>query len=29
MGDQKYLDSWPNTYSNCHIIREIGAGIAP
>ena len=29
MGDQKYLDSWPNTYQNCHIIREIGAGIAP
>ena len=25
----KYLDSWPNTYSNCHIIREIGAGITP
>ena len=29
MGDQKYLDSWPNKYSNCHIIKEIGAGIAP
>ena len=29
MGDQKYLDSWPNTYPNCHIIKETGAGIAP
>ena len=29
MGDQKYLDSWPNTYPNCHIIKDIGAGIAP
>ncbi len=29
MGDQKYLDEWPNKYNNCHIIKEIGAGIAP
>ena len=29
MGDQKYLDTWPNTYANCHIIKELGAGIAP
>tara|TARA_Y100000589_G_scaffold307835_1_gene323867 strand:- start:357 stop:1325 length:969 start_codon:yes stop_codon:yes gene_type:complete len=29
MGDQKYLDSWPNKYPNCHIIKEVGAGIAP
>ena len=29
MGDQKYLDEWPNTYINCHIIKNKGAGIAP
>lgn len=29
MGDQKYLDEWPKKYSSCHIIREVGAGIAP
>ena len=29
MGDQKYLDEWPNKYKSCHIIQNEGAGIAP
>jgi hypothetical protein len=29
MGDQKYLDAWPELYSNTHIIRHPGAGLAP
>lgn len=29
MGDQKYLDVWPATYSKCHILMHPGAGIAP
>ena len=29
MGDQKFLDEWPNKYKSCHIIDELGAGIAP
>lgn len=29
MGDQKYLDEWPDLYPNCHIIEHPGAGIAP
>ena len=29
MGDQKYLDEWPNIYNSCHIIKDFGAGIAP
>ena len=29
MGDQKYLDEWPDRYSNCHILMHPGAGIAP
>lgn len=29
MGDQKYLDEWPERYSSCHIIMHPGAGIAP
>lgn len=29
MGDQKYLDPWPDQYSNCHILIHNGAGIAP
>jgi hypothetical protein len=28
-GDQKYLDDWPETYSNIHILRHHGGGIAP
>jgi hypothetical protein len=29
MGDQKYLDEWPERYPSCHIIMHPGAGIAP
>ena len=29
MGDQKYLDEWPNLYPSCHILLHPGAGIAP
>ena len=29
MGDQKYLDEWPDLYKSCHIIENEGAGIAP
>ncbi len=29
MGDQKYLDEWPDLYNSCHIIENVGAGIAP
>jgi hypothetical protein len=29
MGDQKYLDEWPDRYSSCHILLHPGAGIAP
>ncbi len=29
MGDQKYLDQWPERYSACHILMHPGAGIAP
>lgn len=29
MGDQKYLDEWPDRYKSCHIIQHAGAGIAP
>ncbi len=29
LGDQKFLDEWPNKYQSCHIIKEEGAGIAP
>lgn len=28
-GDQKYLDEWPDIYSNIHILKHIGGGIAP
>jgi len=29
MGDQKYLDEWPDLYPSCHILMHPGAGIAP
>ena len=28
-GDQKYLDEWPDTYKNIHILEHQGGGIAP
>jgi hypothetical protein len=28
-GDQKYLDNWPDTYPNVHILKHPGGGIAP
>lgn len=28
-GDQKYLDDWPLSYSNVHILHHLGGGIAP
>jgi hypothetical protein len=28
-GDQKYLDDWPQTYPNIHILQHQGGGIAP
>lgn len=29
MGDQKYLDAWPDRYKSVHILRHAGAGLAP
>jgi hypothetical protein len=29
MGDQKYLDEWPELYPSLHILKHPGAGIAP
>lgn len=29
LGDQKYLDAWPASYSGFHSLRHIGAGVAP
>jgi len=29
LGDQKYLDEWPQRYSHLHILEHVGAGVAP
>lgn len=29
MGDQKYLDEWPQRYPHLHILKHVGAGVAP